>query len=350
MCLRALVANIQVRIMKNEKILVVGGAGYIGSHMVKDLLSAGFEVITLDNLSTGHGDLLPGGTFVKGDLGDPKVLDRLFAAHNISAVMHFAAFSLVGESVENPLKYYRNNLAATAVLLSAMIEYRVKRFIFSSTAAVYGEPMQIPITEKHPCNPTNPYGASKIAVERMLCDCDAAYGLRYVSLRYFNASGADESGTIGERHTRETHLIPLVLKVALGERKNIRIYGVDYPTPDGTCIRDYIHVSDLTRAHLLALEALLSDKESAVYNLGNNRGYSVREVIELAKKVTGKHIPVIEADRRPGDPARLIASAEKIKESLGWQPRHENLEAILKTAWVWHQNEAAKDAAAGGTL
>jgi UDP-glucose 4-epimerase len=348
--LGAFVADLRVGKMKNEKILVVGGAGYIGSHMVKDLLSAGFDVITLDNLSTGHLELLPGGTFVKGDLGDPKVLDRLFAAHNISAVMHFAAFSLVGESVENPLKYYGNNLAATATLLSAMIEYRVKRFIFSSTAAVYGEPVQIPITEQHPCNPTNPYGTSKLAVERMLCDCDAAYGLKYISLRYFNASGADESGTIGERHARETHLIPLVLKTALGEKKNIKIYGVDYPTPDGTCIRDYIHVSDLTRAHLLALEALMSDKESAVYNLGNNRGYSVREVIDLAKKVTGKNIPVIEAERRPGDPARLIASAEKIKNSMGWQPRHENLEAILKSAWLWHQNEAAKDAARGGNI
>jgi UDP-glucose 4-epimerase len=334
--------------MKNEKILVVGGAGYIGSHMVKDLLLAGYDVVVLDDLSTGHRELLPGGTFVKGDLGDREVLNRLFSTHNISAVMHFAAFSLVGESVENPLKYYHNNLAATTTLLRAMIHYRVKRFIFSSTAAVYGEPVEIPITEKHPCNPTNPYGASKIAVERMLHDCDSAYGLKYVSLRYFNASGADESGTIGERHARETHLIPLVLKVAVGERENIRIYGTDYPTPDGTCIRDYIHVNDLTQAHLLALNALLSGKESAVYNLGNNRGYSVREVIDLAKKVTGKSIPSLEADRRPGDPARLIASSEKIKSSLGWQPKHENLETILKTAWVWHQNEAAKDAAGGG--
>jgi UDP-glucose 4-epimerase len=336
--------------MKNEKILVVGGAGYIGSHMVKDLLSAGYNVITLDDLSTGHRDLLLGGEFVKGDLGDREVLERLFTDHEISAVMHFAAFSLVGESVENPLKYYRNNLAATTNLLSAMIEYRVKRFIFSSTAAVYGEPVEIPITEKHPCNPTNPYGASKIAVEKMLHDCDSAYGLKYISLRYFNASGADESGKIGEKHFRETHLIPLVLKVALGISENIRIYGTDYPTPDGTCIRDYIHVSDLTQAHLLALQALLSDKESAVYNLGNNHGYSVREVIDLAKKVTGKPIPVLEAERRPGDPARLIASSEKIKFSLGWQPKYENLETILQTAWVWHQNDAARKTSKGGSL
>jgi len=327
--------------MENGKILVVGGAGYIGSHMVKDLLDAGHDVITLDDLSTGHRDLLPGGTFVKGDLGDKDILNQLFSTHNISAVMHFAAFSLVGESVENPLKYYRNNLAATTVLLSEMVRHRVKRFIFSSTAAVYGEPLEIPITENHPSNPTNPYGATKIAVERMLHDCDSSYGLKYISLRYFNASGADESGTIGERHTQETHLIPLILKVATGEREDVRILGTDYPTPDGTCIRDYIHVSDLTRAHLLALQELLSGGESAVYNLGNNQGYSVREVVELAKKVTGKKIPVIEADRRPGDPAILIASSEKIKASLGWKPKFENLETIIKTAWVWHQNEAS---------
>jgi UDP-glucose-4-epimerase GalE len=203
--------------------------------------------------------------------------------------------------------------------------------------------MEIPITENHPCNPTNPYGATKIAVERMLQDCDSSYGLKYISLRYFNASGADESGTIGERHTQETHLIPLVLKVATGEREDINIFGTDYPTPDGTCIRDYIHVSDLTQAHLLALKALLSGEESAVYNLGNNQGYSVREVVELAKKVTGKKIPVLEAGRRPGDPARLIASSEKIKTSLGWNPKYENLETIIKTAWVWHQKEAAKN-------
>ena len=327
--------------MENETILVVGGAGYIGSHMVKDLLDSGHNVITLDDLSTGHRDLLPGGTFVEGDLGDKDILNRLFSTHNISAVMHFAAFSLVGESVENPLKYYRNNLAATTVLLTEMVRHRVNRFIFSSTAAVYGEPLEIPITENHHSNPTNPYGATKIAVERMLHDCDSSYGLKYISLRYFNASGADESGTIGERHTQETHLIPLILKVATGEREDVKILGTDYPTPDGTCIRDYIRVSDLTRAHLLALQELLSGGESAVYNLGNNQGYSVREVVELAKKVTGKNIPVVEADRRPGDPAILIASSEKIKASLGWKPKFENLETIIKTAWVWHQNEAS---------
>jgi UDP-glucose 4-epimerase len=327
--------------MKNNKILVVGGAGYIGSHMVKDLLDAGYHVITLDDLSTGHRELLPGGEFIEGGLGDTVLLDNLFSTHKISAVMHFAAFSLVGESVEKPLKYYRNNMAATAELLDAMIRHSVKRFIFSSTAAVYGEPVDIPITEIHPCTPTNPYGESKIAVERMLKDCDSAYGLKYTSLRYFNAAGADKSGKIGERHHNETHLIPLVLEVAVGRRENIKIFGADYPTPDGTCIRDYIHVSDLSGAHLLALDSLLSGGDSAVYNLGNNRGYSVREVIELARKVTGKPIPAIEADKRAGDPAILIASSEKIKKKLGWKPEYEDLETIIKTAWKWHQKEAA---------
>lgn len=326
--------------MKNKKILVVGGAGYIGSHMVKDLLDADCNVITLDDLSTGHLELLPGGEFIEGSLGDTVLLDKLFSTHKISAVMHFAAFSLVGESVEKPLKYYRNNMAATTELLDSMIRHKVKRFIFSSTAAVYGEPVEIPITESHPCNPTNPYGKSKIAVERMLKDCDSAHGLKYISLRYFNASGADESGDIGERHTNETHLIPLILEVANGLRENINIFGTNYPTHDGTCIRDYIHVSDLTQAHLLALEALLSGGKSAVYNLGNNRGYSVREVIELARKVTGKPIPAVEAAKRPGDPGILIASSDKIKKTLGWKPKFEDLENIIKTAWVWHQKEA----------
>jgi UDP-glucose 4-epimerase len=326
--------------MKNTKVLVVGGAGYIGSHMVKDLLDAGYHVITLDDLSTGHRELLPGGEFVEGGLGDAVLLDKLFSTHKISAVMHFAAFSLVGESVEKPLKYYRNNMAATAELLDSMIRHNVKRFIFSSTAAVYGEPVDIPITESHPCNPTNPYGESKIAVERMLKDCDSAYGLKYISLRYFNAAGADKSGKIGERHRNETHLIPLVLEVAAGRRENIKVFGANYRTPDGTCIRDYIHVSDLSGAHLLALNSLLSGGDSAVYNLGNNRGYSVREVIELARKVTGKPIPAIEADKRPGDPAILIASSDKIKKNLGWKPEYEDLETIIKTAWKWHQKEA----------
>ena len=327
--------------MEDGKVLVVGGAGYIGSHMVKDLLDTGHDVVTLDDLSTGHRELVVGGEFIEGGLGDAVLLDKLFSIHRISAVMHFAAFSLVGESVEQPLKYYRNNMAATAELLVSMIRHNVKRFIFSSTAAVYGEPVELPITENHPCNPTNPYGESKIAVERMLKNCDSAYGLKYISLRYFNAAGADKSGKIGERHPNETHLIPLVLEVATGRRENIKIFGTNYPTPDGTCIRDYIHVNDLTGAHLLALNSLLSGKDSAVYNLGNNKGYSVREVIELARKVTGKSIPAIEVDKRPGDPAVLIASSEKIKKKLGWKPKYQDLETIIKTAWKWHQKEAA---------
>ncbi|UCD33269.1 MAG: UDP-glucose 4-epimerase GalE [Desulfobacterales bacterium] len=326
--------------MKNETILVVGGAGYIGSHMVRDLLETGREVVILDDLSTGHRDLIPGGNFIEGSLGDAALLDRIFSKNRIDAVMHFAAFALVGESVEQPLKYYQNNVSATTELLSAMVRHDAKRFIFSSTAAVYGEPVEIPITEDHPSNPTNPYGASKIAVERMLQDCDSAYGLRYISLRYFNASGAHESGQIGEKHQPETHLIPLIMKVATNENKNIKIFGTDYPTLDGTCIRDYIHVSDLTKAHLLSLNALMAEGESAVYNLGNSRGYSVREVIELARKMTGHPIPVVETDRRPGDPATLIASSAKIKRELGWKPQYEDLEKIIQTAWRWHQKEA----------
>ncbi len=325
--------------MMKPNILVVGGAGYIGSHMVKDLLKAGYGVITLDNFSTGHRELLPGGKLFEGNLGDTKLLDKIFSRHQISAVMHFAAFSLVGESVINPIKYYRNNIARTIELLAAMVRNHVKYFIFSSSAAVYGEPIEIPIKENHPCNPTNPYGATKVAIEQLLNDCDDAYGLKSVSLRYFNAAGADESGEIGERHEPETHLIPLILKTALGERKEIKIFGTDYPTPDGTCIRDYIHVSDLAQAHLLALEALISGEKSSVYNLGNSKGYSVREVIELAGKVTGKAISVVEAERRPGDPAELVAASDKIRQDLGWKPKYEDLETIIKTAWNWHKAE-----------
>lgn len=324
--------------MKNT-ILVVGGAGYIGSHMVKELLEADYPVITLDNLSTGHRDLVPRGFFIEGNLGDPGLLDNIFSDHRIDTVMHFAACSLVGESVLDPLKYYHNNLAGTLELLNAMVQHHVRRFIFSSTAAVYGEPLEVPITEDHSCNPTNPYGFTKLAVERMLEDCDAAYGIKYVSLRYFNAAGADESGQIGERHEPETHLIPLILKTASGEIESIKIFGTDYDTKDGTCIRDYIHVSDLAQAHLLALESVLDGEKSAVYNLGNSKGYSVKEVIDLARKVTGRDIPVIESTRRLGDPAVLVASSEKIRGELGWKPRYEDLETIIETAWAWHRRE-----------
>jgi len=261
--------------------------------------------------------------------------------------MHFAAYSLVGESCEKPLDYYRNNVAKTTCLLEAMIRHQVKRFIFSSSAAVYGEPLDVPIVEDHPCNPINPYGSSKRAVENLLEYCDRAYGLKYVSLRYFNAAGADPSGEIGERHAPETHLIPLVLTAALGLRDGVEIFGVDYPTPDGACLRDYVHVNDLSSAHLLAFDALMSGAVSAVYNLGNSRGYSVREVIEAAKKATGRPIRVVESGRRPGDPAVLIAGADRIRRELGWKPRCEDLERIIETAWKWHQKEALRQKSIG---
>lgn len=322
--------------IKNKNILVVGGAGYIGAHMVRQLGNTGCGVVVLDNLSTGNRKLLQGEEFIQGNLGDPDLLDRLFAEHAFDAVMHFAAFSQVGESMHQPLAYYRNNLAETVALLDAMLRHEVKRFIFSSTAAVYGEPVAIPITEDHPCAPTNPYGNTKLAVERMLADCDAAYGFKYMALRYFNAAGADASGEIGELHDPETHLIPIVLRAADGQTDHIRVFGTDYPTTDGTCIRDYVHVNDLAQAHLLALDALLNGGESAVYNLGSSNGYSVREVIARAEGVTGKKIPVVEAPRRSGDPAILVASSDKIKRELGWTPEYDNLGKIIQTAWNWH--------------
>jgi UDP-glucose 4-epimerase len=323
----------------DKKILVVGGAGYIGAHMVRQLVNDGWEVVILDNLSTGNRRLVRSGEFVQGSLGDPKLLDRLFKKHAFDAVMHFAAFSQVGESMNQPLMYYRNNMAETVALLEAMLRHDVKRFIFSSTAAVYGEPVAIPITEEHPCAPTNPYGNTKLAVEHMLADCDAAYGLKYTALRYFNAAGADDSAEIGELHDPETHLIPIVLQAAAGQIEHIQVFGSDYPTTDGTCIRDYVHVNDLARAHLLALDALLGDGESAIYNLGSSNGYSVKEVIAKAQVVTGKNIPVIKAPRRSGDPAILVASSEKIKHDLGWNPVYGDLETIIRTAWNWHQRQ-----------
>jgi len=318
-----------------EAVLVVGGAGYIGSHMVKMLVDEGYRVVVLDNLSTGHRRLVTGGEFVQGSLGDAALLDRILAATRIHTVMHFAAFSLVGESVEAPLKYYRNNVNETVALIEAMVRHGVKRFIFSSTAAVYGEPEKLPIGEDHPCRPTNPYGHTKLAVERMLAGCDSAYGLKSICLRYFNAAGADVSGLIGEMHDPESHLIPLVLKCALSSRA-IRIFGVDYPTEDGTCVRDYVHVNDLARAHLLALEALNEGHGSAVFNLGNSVGHSVRQVIEVARRVTGRRIDAVEQGRRPGDPAVLVAASEKIRRELGWTPQFESLEKIVETAWAWH--------------
>jgi UDP-glucose 4-epimerase len=329
--------------MSQPAILVIGGAGYIGSHMVLDLLRAGYPVVTLDNLSRGHRELVAGGEFVDGDLGDPATLDRVLTAYPIGAVMHFAAWSLVGESVEQPLAYYRNNVADTVTLLEAMQRHGIRHFIFSSTAAVYGEPQQIPITETHPCMPANPYGATKLAVERLLSDVSAASDLTCSILRYFNAAGADADGAIGERHRPETHLIPLILQVATGARDAISVFGEDYPTPDGTCLRDYIHVSDLTQAHLLALEALLRGGGNTIYNLGNSTGYSVRQVIDAAREITGHPIPARVAARRAGDPAVLIADSGRIRNELGWKPRYERLEDIIRTAWAWHQKEARSD-------
>ncbi len=323
----------------DKKILVVGGAGYIGSHMVRRLMKSNYQVIILDNLSTGNKKLIQGNQWVQGSLGETGLMDQLFREHTFEAVMHFAAFSQVGESMSKPLKYYRNNLSETMVLLDAMIHHDVKRFIFSSTAAVYGEPVEVPIPEEHPLTPTNPYGNTKLAVERMLADCDSAYGLKYAALRYFNAAGADPAGEIGEMHDPETHLIPIVLKAASGEIDHIRIYGTDYPTQDGTCIRDYVHVNDLAEAHLLALNALIEGGKSDVYNLGSSNGFSVKEVIQIAEKVTGNKIPVVEASRRAGDPAVLIAGSEKIKRNLGWKPQYKDLESIVQTAWQWHSKQ-----------
>ena len=326
--------------MNKPHILIVGGAGYIGSHMVKDLLAAGYPVVTLDNLSRGHRSLLPGGEFVEGDMGDPDVLDGVFRQYPVKAVMHFAAHSQVGESVQHPMMYYRNNVANTITLLEAMQRAGVRHFIFSSSAAVYGEPERTPIDEEHPCLPTNPYGMTKLMVEHILRDVSGVTDLGYCSLRYFNAAGADTSGEIGERHEPETHLIPLVLQVATGERESIKIFGEDYPTPDGTCLRDYIHVSDLTQAHLLALESLLNGGDSATYNLGNSTGYSVRQIIDSARQITGQAIPAVMADRRAGDPAILIADSTRIRKQLGWRPRFEKIDDIIDTAWTWHQKEA----------
>ncbi len=317
------------------KILISGGAGYIGSVMSAEALRAGHEVIVFDNLSTGHRDAVLGGArFVEGDLGEREQLFKLLREEKPDAVMHFSAASLVGESIANPAKYFRNNVAYTLNLLDALIAANIKRLVFSSTAAVYGNPARVPILEDARLQPVNPYGESKLMIEKMLHWFDAAYGLRYASLRYFNAAGATE--TLGENHTSETHLIPLVLQVALGQRPNVQIYGTDYSTPDHTAIRDYIHVLDLASAHLLALEAL--DKGSRVYNLGNGTGFSVREVIELARQVTGHPIPAVEAPRRAGDPPVLIASSARIQQELGWQPKWTSLADIIASAWQWHQS------------
>ncbi len=323
--------------MKSSTILVTGGAGYIGSHMVKTLLEAGFGVVTIDNLSGGYRDAVLGGSFVEGDISNTQLVEHVLRDHQVSAVMHFASFIQVGESVTNPGKYYRNNLADTVLLLETMRACNVKKFIFSSSAAVYGEPQSVPIPETHPKSPVNAYGRTKWMVEQILSDLDRSDNFRSISLRYFNAAGADPAGVLGERHEPETHLIPLVLRAALGIAPHIKVFGSDYDTPDGTCIRDYVHVVDLCQAHLLALERLLEGSKSAAFNLGNGNGFSVQELIETAMRVTGRDIPIVFASRRPGDPARLIADSSLVREHLKWQPRYERLDTIIEHAWVWEQ-------------
>lgn len=331
---------------KNATILVTGGAGYIGSHTVKKLEEAQYQVIILDNLVYGHRDLVENclrAKLIVGDIKNRSLLDELFNTYSVEAVIHFAAYAYVGESIANPAKYYDNNVVGTLTLLEAMLAASVKKLVFSSTCATYGIPKQIPIPEDHPQNPINPYGNSKLMVEKILADYHTACGLKHVCFRYFNAAGADPNGFLGEDHQPETHLIPLVLMAALGRREAISVFGTDYSTPDGTCIRDYIHVNDLARAHVLGLEYLLSGGDSEIFNLGNGNGFSVKEVIETARKITQKSIKVKYGDRRPGDPAILIGSSTKAKQILGWQPQHTNLEEILVNAWQWHQKRHATE-------
>lgn len=319
------------------RILVVGGAGYIGSHMVKFLGDRDTEVATLDNLSTGHRDAVLGGEFIHGDIADLDLLDRLFGPGKFDTVMHFASFILVGESVLDPAKYYRNNVVNTLNLLNAMAAHGVNRFVFSSSAAIFGEPESVPIDERHVKNPINPYGKSKWMVEQILADFDRAHGLKAVCLRYFNAAGAHPEGILGERHEPETHLIPLVLQAASGRRPYVSVYGRDYDTPDGTCIRDYVHIQDLCEAHWLAMRQLMDGGDSAAYNLGNGNGFSVQEVIAAAERVTGRRVTAIDAPRRAGDPARLVADSALARRKLGWQPRFSDLDAIVGHAWKWEQ-------------
>ncbi|HHJ36710.1 MAG TPA: UDP-glucose 4-epimerase GalE [Gammaproteobacteria bacterium] len=317
------------------KILVVGGAGYIGSHMVKQLASKGHDVTTLDNLSYGYRDAVKYGEFTEGDLGDEAVLDALFKSTRFDAVMHFAGFIQVGESVIKPAMYYHNNVVNTLTLLDAMIRHEVKNFIFSSTAAIFGEPDYTPIDEKHSKQPINPYGHSKLMIEQVLDDYDRAYGLRSTCLRYFNAAGADPGGELGERHIPETHLIPLILQAASGRREDIKVFGSDYPTDDGTCIRDYIHINDLCEAHSLGLQHMIENDRSARFNLGNGKGFSVKEVIDIAREVSGNNFKVSYEPRRDGDPAILVADATLARQDLGWKPRFADLKDIVETAWHW---------------
>jgi UDP-glucose 4-epimerase len=319
-------------------VLVTGGAGYIGSHVVEELRKTGFTPIVYDNLSTGHAAAVSEDVqLVEGDIHNIEFLKHVIDRFEIDAVMHFAASSLVGESMTNPAKYYFNNVEGTLHLLEAMRTSGVDKIVFSSTAAVYGEPTKTPIEESAPLNPTNVYGRTKVIIEKILADYSKAYGINYTALRYFNAAGASLDGHIGEDHNPESHLIPLILKTALGIRKNVAIFGTDYKTPDGTCLRDYIHVCDLATAHVLALKYLIKGGASTAFNLGSENGFSVREIIQTAKKVTGKDFPVTEEARRAGDPAVLVAASTKIQKELGWKPEHSTIAEIISTAWQWHQ-------------
>lgn len=318
-------------------VLVLGGAGYIGSHTVFALIEKGEDVVIIDNLETGHIEAVhPQARFYQGDIRDRAFVDSVLDKEKIDAVIHFAANSLVGESMTNPLKYYDNNVNGTKVLLQSMVAHGIDKIVFSSTAATYGEPERVPILETDKTEPTNAYGETKLSMEKMFKWTDRAHGMKYVSLRYFNACGAHASGEIGEAHSPETHLIPLILQVPLGQRETISIYGDDYPTKDGTCIRDYIHVTDLAQAHILAVEYLMKGNESNIFNLGNGIGFTVNEVIETARKVTGHPIPATITPRRAGDPAQLIASSDKARNVLGWNPQHADLEEIISSAWKWH--------------
>lgn len=320
-------------------VLILGGAGYIGSHTVYEFLDRNLDVVVADNLQSGHIEALhPDARFYQGDIRDKDFLDNLFKKENIDSVIHFAANSLVGESMQDPLKYYDNNLYGTMVLLKSMVENNVKKIVFSSTAATYGEPENIPILETDNTNPTNTYGETKLSMEKMFKWVSLAHGVNFVSLRYFNACGAHKSSKIGEDHSPETHLIPIVLQVANKKRQSVNIFGNDYQTSDGTCIRDYIHVSDLASAHYLALEYLNKGGKSDIFNLGNGVGFSVKEVIDASREVTGDKIPAIVSKRREGDPKTLIASSDKARNILGWQPKYTDLKEIIQTAWMWHKN------------
>jgi UDP-arabinose 4-epimerase len=328
--------------MASDVVLVTGGAGYIGSHTCKALSRAGYTPIVYDNLSYGHEWAVKWGPFERGDILDRARLDAVIEKHRPAAVLHFAAFAYVGESVTDPAKYYRNNTVGSLSLLEAMRAGGVRDIVFSSTCATYGMPDALPIAETTQQRPINPYGASKLMVERMLADFGPAYGMGFTALRYFNAAGADPDGEIGEDHDPETHLIPLVLDAASGRRENISVFGTDYETPDGTCIRDYIHVADLAQAHVLALKALREGGASDFYNLGNERGFSVREVIAAAERATGLNVPVKETGRREGDPAALVADATKARQTLGWTPQHADLDDMMRTAWAWHQKQSPR--------